>query len=510
MTLTLHLVYFNMSSAKEAAIEKGYDDDDDICTGPERGSRFRKLLERGGLLYRAILPALYVLQPVYLKRPVKSSKLRRTAYLDGVRGFAAFLVYWLHHELWSHESLQADRKLESSWGSDGQYYLASFPGIRTFFTGGHFAVATFFVLSGYVLSTKPLALINADDHSTLGDALASGLFRRWLRLYLPIICTTFFLLSSWHVFGILADFIPESSYRAEIWKWYLELKNFTYIFRLGGDPRFFYHKHTWSIPIEMRGSIVIYTALLAFSRLTRKARFCCEGALVVYFLYVADGAHYAMFMAGMFICDLDYLFAEDTSPTWSAGWERIKAPFFHVLLMISIYLGGVPSYSSSMDFLRDSPGWYYLSWLKPQAVLDPKWFYLFYAATILVFTVPRIAWLKRFFESRFCQYLGRISYMFYLLHGPILWSLGDRLYAAVGWSKESHALTIPGWSGLLPIPAFGPLGMELSFFAPHLIILPVTLWMAEVTTTLVDDTSIAFCAWLYKQLVASPREKTLL
>lgn len=496
-----------MSPDTDTKIEKGYDG---VCTQTQPTRRLAKLLERFGRVCRFISPCLHVMQPAFLKRPAKSVKLRRTAYLDGIRGFAAFLVYWLHHELWSHESREADRKLQSSWGYDGQYYLASFHGIRTFFTGGHYAVATFFVLSGYVLSTKPLALINEGENSKLGDTLASGLFRRWLRLYLPILFTTFAIMSLSHMFGIFIDFIPESSYLAELYKWYLELKSFTFFFRIGGDPRFFYHAHAWSIPTEMRGSILIYTMLLAFSRFTRKARLSCEGALIVYFLYIADGAYYAMFAAGMLLCDIDYFFAEDTSPSWPTALQAIKSPFFHVLLVISIYLGGVPSFDSSMDVLRDSPGWYYLSWFKAQAVLDYKWFYLFYAATILVFTVPRIAWLKRFFESRFCQYLGRISYMFYLLHGPVLWTLGDRLYAAVGWSKEIHAMTIPGWSGLFPIPAAGPLGMELNFFAPHLILLPVTLWMAEVGTTLIDDTSIAFCAWLYGRLIASPHEKAIL
>ncbi|GAB7331488.1 hypothetical protein MBLNU13_g02889t1 [Cladosporium sp. NU13] len=496
-----------MSFEIDTAIEKG---EDTTCTQPKSQSRIRKVLAHGAHLFRAFLPLLHVLQPFYLKRSSKCTKLRRTAYLDGIRGFAAFLVYWLHHELWSHESMQADGKLENTYGYDGRHYFAALPGIRTFFTGGHYAVATFFVLSGYVLSTKPLALINAGEHTKLGDALASGLFRRWLRLYLPIICVTFLLLLSWHVFGVMADFIPESTYGAELWRWYAETKNFTFIFRLGGDPRFYYHAHAWSIPIEMRGSIVIYTVLLAFSRLTRKIRLCCEGVLIVYFLYIADGSHYAMFMAGMLICDIDYLLEEDTASSWFARWEGIKAPFFHLLLIISIYLGGVPSYDTSMDVLRDSPGWYYLAWFKPQAVFDPKWFYLFYAAAILVFTVPRIAWLKRFFETRFCQYLGRISYMFYLLHGPVLWTIGDRIYAAVGWSKQFHALTIPGWSGLFPLPAIGPLGLEVSFLVPHLILLPLTLWLAEVATTVIDDNSIAFCAWLYNWLTAPAQEKTVL
>src|ERR1700709_1616918 len=33
--------------------------------------------------------------------------LRRTAYLDGLRGFAAFMVYWGHHQLWARDAIHA-------------------------------------------------------------------------------------------------------------------------------------------------------------------------------------------------------------------------------------------------------------------------------------------------------------------------------------------------------------------------------------------------------------------
>lgn len=489
-----------MSSPSDSTAHKEYDE---ASTRSESFLRLPNLLEYSGHIRRLLGLVLHALRPAYTKHACKPTKLRRTAYLDGIRGFAALLVYWLHHELWSHEALNADAKLQSAWGYDGQYYLATFPFIRTFFTGGHYAVAIFFVLSGYVLSTKPLALINAGEFSMLGDNLASGLFRRWGRLYLPILCVTFALVAFSHLFNIPADFIPQSSYGGEVWNWYLETKAFTFVFRLSGDPTYKYHAHVWSIPIDMRGSIVIYTVLLALSRCTRKARLWSEAALTMYLMYIVDGAHYAMFTAGMFLCDFDYLSAEDGLPSWLNRWEVFREPFLHVLLVISVYLGGVPSHDRDINGLRQSPGWHFLSLLKPQAVFDYKWFYNFIAATTLVFTVTRIAWLKCFFETRFCQYLGRISYMFYLLHGPILWTLGDRLYAAVGWSKESHAMTIPGWSGLLPIPAIGPFGMELNFLIPHLILLPLTFWFAEVATTLIDDPSTAFCAWTYRQ-VTSP------
>ena len=138
-----------------------------------------------------------------------------------------------------------------------------------------------------------------------------------------------------------------------------------------------------------------------------------------------------------------------------------------------------------------------MSYLKPQAVFDYKWFFLFWAAVCLVASVPHLPWLKAFFETRFNQYLGRISYAFYLVHGPLLWTLGDRLYAAAGLTRESHALSLPGWINKFPIPQTGPFGMELAFLVPHLILLPVNFWLAEIITTVLDEPTIKFTQWMY-------------
>lgn len=446
---------------------------------------------------------LQFVRPSFIsKASARPTKLRRTAYLDGLRGFAALLVYWGHHQLWAHEPHHADRILENAFGYENQYYFATLPGIRTFFSGGHYSVSCFFVISGYVLSAKPLSLIHSSDHLPLGDNVSSALFRRWIRLYLPLIVTTFLMLLLWHVFGVLPNFEPQRTFRDELWRWYVEFKNFSFIFRLGGEPWLSYHFHSWSIPVEMKGSIVIYTAVMAFSRCTHAARLWSELGLIWYFMYVVDGGHYAMFMAGMLLCDLDLLSAANNLPAWMNKLKPYKQYIFIVLFAVSIYLGGCPSYSWDNQFLRKSPGWYYLAKLAPQAAFDYKWFYLFWAAVLLVASVPRIAPLKRFFESRFCQYLGRVSYAFYLFHGPILWTLGDRMYAATGMTRESHALGIPGWVNRFPLPRFGPFGLEPCFVLPHLILLPVTLWVAEIGTTLIDEPSIRVAAWMYQKFTA--------
>ncbi|ELR04841.1 hypothetical protein GMDG_07066 [Pseudogymnoascus destructans 20631-21] len=446
------------------------------------------------------------LRPSFLTRPGRSktkTQLGRTAYLDGLRGFAAFLVYWQHHQLWAHGALGPDKILENAFGYDNQYYFACLPFIRTFLTGGHFAVTVFFVISGYVLSAKPLALIQGGEYGRLGDTLASALFRRWMRLYIPVIVTTFLYMTSWHALGIWTDSDHQGTYGDELIKWYRDLKNFTFIFDGSGDPFFHYNGHVWSIPVEFKGSIVIYTSLLAFSRCRKNARLWCELGMIYYCMYIVDGSFFSMFLAGMLLCDLDLLAAKGELPRFFALFEPWKELVFFNLFIISLYLGGVPSNSADISVLRASSGWYYLSFLKPQAVFNYKWFYLFFASVSMVASVPQVPWLKTFFEMRFNLYLGRISYAFYLIHGPVMWTLGDRLYVAVGWYRDAHLRGVPGWVNLLPLPKAGPFfGFEFSFLVPHIIILPVTLWLAEVVTKTVDKPTVRFVQWAYAKTLA--------
>ncbi|KAK4959012.1 hypothetical protein LTR10_003811 [Elasticomyces elasticus] len=432
-------------------------------------------------------------------KPEPKQRIKRTAYLDGLRGFAALLVYSLHHQVWGHSGIQGEFILENAWGWNGIYKFVTFPGIRILFSGGHVAVAIFFVISGYVLSAGPLRLIHAKDSARLADSVGSALFRRWLRLFIPVIGVTFLWMTSWHLLGIKSSnpiaIAPEKTYAAEVWKWYCDFKNYSFVF----DPKAWnaYNDHTWSIPMEFRGSIVIYTTLLATARFGTTKRLWCEAGLLVYFLYIVDGWNCALFMAGMLICDLDMLAENGQLPAMLVRLKSTRSWIFYVFLLIALYLGGVPSISNDIQHLRDSPGWYLLSFLKPQAVYDFRWFFRFWAATLIVVSVPQITWLRAFFESQFCTYLGRISFGFYLVHGPVLWTLGDRLYAASGRVREGHVAVVPGWINLFPFSDYGPFGLEINYLIPHLILLPFTLCLAEIVTKLIDEPSVKFAQWAF-------------
>jgi peptidoglycan/LPS O-acetylase OafA/YrhL len=430
-----------------------------------------------------------------------------------LRGFAALIVYIHHNQLWAHGH-KGNEIYENAFGYKGNHYFAALPFIRHFFSGGHFAVAIFFVISGYVLSYKALGLIQQGRYLNAADTVGSALFRRWLRLYIPVIGVTLFFVifrhwtHIWISFGELKSSLP-----AELLNWYYTFKNYSFVFLSGSGFEFpsQYHLHAWTIPVEFKGSIIVYTALSAFARCTKNARLWCEAALIFYFLYIVDGAYGAMFMAGVLICDLDLLSQEDQLPRFLAVLEDFKELIFFHLFIIALYLGGVPSYEvSGSDYehlLSRSPGWKWLSWFRPQAVFDHKWFYTFWASALLVASIPRLPWLKRFFETRFCQYLARISFALYLVHGPVMLVLSDRLYAAVGFTSlrtELHKEHIPGWVNKFPLSQKGPMGLELAFWIPQLVIFPVTLYVAEMVTKLFDEPSVKFSSWLYRKALTAP------
>jgi peptidoglycan/LPS O-acetylase OafA/YrhL len=449
--------------------------------------------------YRDLFPPVSFALPRLYRR--RERTLHSTAYLDGLRGFAALLVYLHHHELWVHDyhGLEQNKIFENAFGYDGEYSFAAFPGVRTFFSGGHYAVAVFFVLSGYVLSIKPLRLIEGENLPELTIHLSSAFFRRWFRLFLPLAIVLFVHAMSSHVFGV---WIPggemQSTLLNEIWNFYAEFKNFSFIYNCGGKPWMSYNVHVWSIPVEMKGSMVIFATAIALARCPRPTRLACLAALVVYFLYIADGWYCAMFVAGMLLCNLDLLLqSTDSLPRWIERLEPYKTFICYHLLVVSVYLGGVPGQNADVAQLSKNRGWYYLAMLKPQAVFDYKWFYLFWAATLLVGIVAHIRWLKRFFETSFCQYLGRVSYALYLVHGPVLWTVGERLYTAVGWVGPEQLQHLPHWADKLKLPRTGPLGLEISFLVPQLVLLPLTLGVASFVTRVVDKPCVRFASWLY-------------
>jgi peptidoglycan/LPS O-acetylase OafA/YrhL len=113
---------------------------------------------------------------------------------------------------------------------------------------------------------------------------------------------------------------------------------------------------------------------------------------------------------------------------------------------------------------------------------DPKWFYLFFASIPVVEAVSRIPYLRNILKSSLYRHLGRISYALYLVHGPILWTLGSYVYEFSGKIGSSG-----GW----------PLGLEPGFLLAHVLFMPVTFCIASETTRGIDELTISVSHNLY-------------
>jgi peptidoglycan/LPS O-acetylase OafA/YrhL len=195
----------------------------------------------------------------------------------------------------------------------------------------------------------------------------------------------------------------------------------------------------------------------------------------------------ALFLSGAFLCELEKSAGRDkqTRPTLpaSSAWHKILSFW---LFWLAVYLGNVPHVVSQQLFRM--PGWYFLSLLKPPAMSDPKWFYLFWAASTLILAIMRLPRLQRVLESNTLQYLGRISFGLYLAHGPVLRTLGDVLYSKFGPQQSVYS-----WANQ------GVLGLELGFLLPQVILLPVTLYLADSVTKYIDEPTQSLLHSMYRK-----------
>ncbi|KKY32831.1 putative hard surface-induced protein [Diaporthe ampelina] len=455
----------------------------------------------GFLRSRLVVGLLQLLVPSFLRPgPSEPKKLHPTAWLDGMRGISALCVVIYHSSLlwftWDlHEGYVP-----------GSYEILKLPIIRLFISGPPH-VAIFFIVSGYAISYKTLKLIHQGRFDDVGSTLASSFFRRHPRLFMPAAVVTFFsaLMTQmgWYdLQGLPGVAIPTrepahaGSLREQMvhFAW-TEVWNTDPIGQehaRGGIPRTVenpYDANLWTLPIEFNTSMVVFMFLAAFSRVRNRVRMSVAFALIIYFEYFWAYWALFLFLAGMLICDLHFEIddhrsrsaknmissEDDVLPIWARVPQGIVSRISRKIAGSSFFgrITGISLFTLALWMLS----------VPEKTYIDTLYTHM--GAVVLVLAVDHSTHLQIVFTNPISQYLGRISYSLYLIHGPLLWTLGSvlgrRCVAFMGGeTNETYVL-----------------GVAMAAFLWW----PVAIWVADLTYRGVDSKCVQLARWSYEKLL---------
>lgn len=197
----------------------------------------------------------------------------------------------------------------------------------------------------------------------------------------------------------------------------------------------------------------------------------------------------ACFIAGVILSYID-VYSLDTTYLARRFTQRAQSLFRHLLFITGYYLLCQPVHDGSPEYSLNTPGWYYLTLLTPRAY-DENQYYRFWhswGAVLLIYSTLRIQWLQQLLDTRPLRYLGKVSFLLYLVHLSVLTVLGGRLGRIVGnvpmGAKESWL------DNKLYIPDIGPVGMSSRFLVALVIVLSVCLGIADLGTRVLDTPSV--------------------
>jgi hypothetical protein len=269
---------------------------------------------------------------------------------------------------------------------------------------------------------------------------------------------------------------------------------------------------------------MVFLALAAFSGLRTALRLL--SSTVVVFLAVYFGYwQIFLFSAGMLLADLNFCFqgvgnttehtpssTEETehllpshapsmenipltrdhidrrSCVLGVGWFRImRSPGVEKIILFTSFIFAIHllSMPEGVRGAAVSPGYITIMSLTPTNYSTlPEYFWIPVGAVLLVLTVDRAPFLQKIFTNRFSQYLGRISFSLYLIHGPLLWTYGLQL--GKFWVRVTGQLTDASYC--------------LGIFFALCCYWPVAITLADFVSRAVDSRAVNLGRWAYQKM----------
>lgn len=359
-------------------------------------------------------------------------------YLEGMRGLAAIIVVLHHYILAFYPAMSSAN--EAQIHNETSYFeevMAQIP-LNIFYNGG-FAVCIFFILSGYVLSN------NYHQNNNPKILIQYGI-KRYFRLLVPVSVSILVAYAFVHLGFMnrlhLGDITKSKEWLAGSFNIsdniYPLVKNmFLDVFLFKDNT---YNPVLWTMTYELLGSFLIFAFLFITHPI--KYKWSLYGLLVI-ILFVTRNEYYAAFILGVILNKYVVQKRRESKsmnvPTW----------LLWLLFLIGFYLS---SYPSCINIKNTIYGVLYFPWLNNEV------FYHVIGSFIIMFVFVNSPKAQSALSGKILNYVGKISFSFYLLHFIILCSLSCFLFKLFFISYEYNSSVILAFLCSLPVIAIMSIG----------------------------------------------------
>lgn len=429
-------------------------------------------------------------------RPLKlkpRNEMHPMAYLDGIRGCCSVMIMTTHC-------------MDRFWGWIPRYIVA-IPWLQVFLQGGFVSVSVFFWISGYTLTYKLCGLMQRKRTAQFNDALTSGIFRRYFRLFLPVLPFTLISAIAVKTGLAIAPEVRMERLRGHnvFWWWIMDSAHLLnpYIEALGywnAGTGSMLLEHTWSLGTEFRSSMILFVFCAGTCKLSTKSRkrviWLVIPAAILWQMHWSAMAFLGMWFAecrqerqlqkeqpngnsnpsGVVkekrlvngsadpekcepVKSKGYLESVyDLNPfsaaTDAEAYHRLKKTALVALFLYSFIILKDP-YDTDQKTLfphnyinKWAPDWWH-----DQSAMH---IHLAIGTFLLMWPLDLVPALQRPLLTPFAQYLGELSFGMYITHMTIRWIVFDDRY--VQWLRDRDpsrdptdyfSLMFPGWLGML-------------------------------------------------------------
>lgn len=340
--------------------------------------------------------------------------------MEGLRGLAAISVVAWHYLFAFYPALTT-----GNFGLQHMRFEDNIYGTPlAILFSGTFAVAIFFVLSGFVLTIGFFQTKRADIIKKLAS-------KRYLRLMLPALASILLALAFMKLgWGRIneAAVITSSEWLDRAWHIEGDFVSafFHGIIGIFIDGKSAYNNVLWTMSTEFIGSFIVFGAALLLARYRyRWVGYLVLGALTFNTWFMA-------FIIGMAIAD-----------AYSSGvLEKLKNRYVvSVALVFGVLLGSYPPRSGGTGY----------QFMNLHAYgLDSSVIYLTLGASLLVLAVILSKRVASAFQKPSVSVLGKYTFSLYLVHLPVLYVVTTSLFVsmvpAMGYNKAvlvAVVLTVP-------------------------------------------------------------------